>query len=233
MNRTYLNNIVHERTQGIVQQGPFTGLKLCNYDNGCLGNKLLGSYESQLYAAIEQTINYQPDLVINLGCGEGYYGLGLAKRLPNVRNILIDNAEHELINALYNLQSNKLSNVELWNYADIDVIQYIMRKYKKPFLFIDVEGYEITFLDQNINSELVKSCIIVECHDFQGIPITQILNERFNDSHHVFNILDDLNKTSDHHAIKDLTKEEKNLLLSEGRPGVMNWLYMIPKKLIL
>lgn len=229
MNRTYLNNIIHERTQGVVQRGPFTGLKLCNYDSGCLGNKLLGSYESQLYPAIEQTINYKPDLIINLGCGEGYYGLGLAKRLPNVRNIIVDNAEHELINALYNLQANNLDNVELWNSADLEVTEFIMSKYNKPFLFVDVEGYEITFLDKKTNKELEKSYIIVECHDFQGTPITQILQERFINSHHIFNIYDELNKTSDHQSIQSLTKEEKDLLLSEGRPGVMNWLYMIPK----
>ena len=68
----------------VVQSGPFAGMVLP--DRACWGDgdllpKLLGCYEAELHAIIEEILAATPDLVINIGATEGYYAIGMARRL--------------------------------------------------------------------------------------------------------------------------------------------------------
>jgi 2-polyprenyl-3-methyl-5-hydroxy-6-metoxy-1,4-benzoquinol methylase len=45
--------------------------------------KLIGSYESNIYEAVRKAAERNPNTVINVGCAEGYYTVGLARLLPN------------------------------------------------------------------------------------------------------------------------------------------------------
>jgi methylase of polypeptide subunit release factors len=47
--------------------------------------KLLGSYERELHPWIERICRGQYTEIIDVGCAEGYYAVGLARRLPNVK----------------------------------------------------------------------------------------------------------------------------------------------------
>lgn len=229
MNRNELNNLMYRRTGGIVQSGPFQNLKMNDNQGGCLGNKLLGSYESQLYQLIEEIILKKPDLVINIGCGEGYYGVGLAFRMPDVKHILIDTADHELVEAVKNGETNNLTNIEYWKEGPIDKLRELVAQSNTPVFIVDVEGYEMSLLNMETFPELSKTTILVECHDFHGIPITATLTERFNLTHTIINILD-VEKTCSSRHVNDLNEQDKKELLHEGRPVIMNWLYMVPQQ---
>src|SRR5215813_4226420 len=68
-----------------VLTGPFKGMIVTdqpNWDDGNSTLKLLGCYEHELWDAIELAITRKPSAVINIGCAEGYYAIGLARRLP-------------------------------------------------------------------------------------------------------------------------------------------------------
>jgi hypothetical protein len=41
-----------------------------------------GCYEHELHGEIEQLVTRGFDAVLNIGCGEGYYAIGLARRMP-------------------------------------------------------------------------------------------------------------------------------------------------------
>jgi hypothetical protein len=43
--------------------------------------KFLGTYERELYSVIERAIELAPRYVLNIGCAEGFYAVGLALRL--------------------------------------------------------------------------------------------------------------------------------------------------------
>ena len=45
--------------------------------------KLLGCYEQELHQVIERCIKTPYECVVNVGCGDGYYAVGLARRMPN------------------------------------------------------------------------------------------------------------------------------------------------------
>ncbi len=45
--------------------------------------KLLGSYESELHATLEELLAHEYTAVVDVGCAEGYYAVGLGLRLRN------------------------------------------------------------------------------------------------------------------------------------------------------
>ncbi len=75
----------------IVQTGPFVGMTyvseaICS----SLVPKLLGSYEAELHALLTQIVTRDYQTVIDVGCAEGYYAVGLALRLPRARVYAFD-----------------------------------------------------------------------------------------------------------------------------------------------
>src|SRR5947207_8629242 len=75
----------------IIQAGPFAGMRYVAPATGrTILPKLLGSYETELHSIVEQVIAADHRVVINIGCAEGYYAVGLALRLPNSRVYAFD-----------------------------------------------------------------------------------------------------------------------------------------------
>ena len=73
----------------VVQSGPFIGMKIPYSDvwkDYCLGIQVLGCYEQELHFCIEAEITRLNRLknpkIVNIGCGGGYYAVGMACRVP-------------------------------------------------------------------------------------------------------------------------------------------------------
>ena len=66
-----------------VRGGPFDGMQFttdCRWPG--FPTYLTGNYEAELHEALEEFIATRPDVVVDVGCAEGYYAVGLALRLP-------------------------------------------------------------------------------------------------------------------------------------------------------
>ena len=74
-----LANRLLAASRATVQTGPFAGMKYVCQSTGALCPKLLGCYESELHPAIAKAISRQPKNIINVGCAEGYYAIGMAR----------------------------------------------------------------------------------------------------------------------------------------------------------
>ena len=79
-----IHNTILQKTGHIIKYGPFAGM---NYDvaasEGGGAPRLLGGYEASLAPIINDIVEAKPDLIIDVGCAEGYYAIGMARRLPN------------------------------------------------------------------------------------------------------------------------------------------------------
>jgi len=87
---------IYKATSGIVQFGPFAGMRLpdeSSWSGGDGSSKLLGCYEQELHSTVEKAIARQPEVLINIGCAEGYYAVGLARRLPTAQVFAFDTDE--------------------------------------------------------------------------------------------------------------------------------------------
>ena len=96
---------IFNQTECRVQRGPFSGMTIVpktSWGDGDSAAKLLGVYEDELHPAVEDAIKRNPDLILNVGCAEGYYGIGLAARLPESHVIAVD------INSSYPSQMSKV-----------------------------------------------------------------------------------------------------------------------------
>jgi hypothetical protein len=82
-------------TQNIVSGGPFDGMRLPDIDSWGQdrGSKLLSFYEQELHPTIREIIDWGPDKIINVGCAEGYYAVGLARLSPNALVVAYDTDE--------------------------------------------------------------------------------------------------------------------------------------------
>jgi hypothetical protein len=52
--------------------------------------KVLGSYEQELHPAIERVLHDRFTVIVNIGCSDGYYAVGLGRRLSDARVFAFD-----------------------------------------------------------------------------------------------------------------------------------------------
>ena len=225
-----LAKTIRNITNGQVYTGPFKGLHLLPdylWGDGDLSSKLLGLYESQLHSVIEDVISLNPDCVLNVGCAEGYYGLGFAKRLEcEVHLIDVDFRYTDIVNRT--AQLNNVTNYTFSTDSNIQHFKNIVTNKNNPFIFMDCEGVEIHFLDLEVFAELSGVRILVETHDFNVPNCTETLIKRFSDTHYIHEI-HSTPKNMNLDIIYNFSDLDKMVLWNEWRPCEMCWLYMIPK----
>ena len=86
-----LSSLVTSKTSYVVPYGPFAGMR-------CIGvsavstilPRLIGSYEAELHDTIQKLAHRGYQRVVNIGCGEGYYAVGLARLLPAAQVFALD-----------------------------------------------------------------------------------------------------------------------------------------------
>ena len=89
-----------------VLAGPFQGMRYFNEVTwGSLIPKWVGTYEMELHPWIGQIVGQPPRIVIDVGCAEGFYAVGLARLLPGVPVFAFD------IDFISCRQLKKLSNL--------------------------------------------------------------------------------------------------------------------------
>jgi len=229
--RKRILNFVYEQCQGTVKYGPFTGMKILPqycWGDGDTGGKLLGIYETEIYNEIEEVIKTEPDLIINYGCAEGYYGIGMAIRLPNSRVVLFDINQKAIDISKQNTDANGVTNVEYSTECNHTYLEQLLSTAENPFIIMDCEGAEDLVLDPVKIPSLSKARVIVELHDCILPGITERMIEKFSESHEVDGISQG---TRDLHIdpliyISDL---DKLIIYNENRPCTMTWGILTPK----
>ncbi len=224
-----LTKIIFERTSGEVYQGPFKGMKILPkwaWGDGDTAGKLLGLYECELFEHIEQEIKKNPDLIINVGCAEGFYGIGLGKR-TNAQVVLIDVSNELLAIARENASVNKVNKIQFNSNSSIETLNNYLNKFSRPFIFMDCEGFEEELLFPEQMPALSHTSLIVESHDCFRPGITNRIIERFANTHDI-KLITQGSKNPYSSITHDLSDYDKVLLCCEGRPSTASWLYMVP-----
>lgn len=217
-----------------VQNGPFKGMKYIDSDKSTHTYlpKLLGSYEKELWPVIEKITKNNYDKVYNIGCGEGYYAVGLGFVFQNTPIFAYDIEE----------DSRKLCRnlAEINGIIDrVQISAHISHKelgiidLSNSLIICDCEGFEKhLFTNQNI-SNLEKCDLVIETHDFMDIDISTYLKKLFQETHQIESILsiDDIQKAIeyDFKELESFSLTEKALILQEKRPAQMEWLFCTSK----
>jgi len=241
----YLQDVANARRQELlpymfhvtdaqVQTGPFAGITLIPrymWGDGDTAAKLMGVYEDELHDFVEQAIKQDPDTVINVGCAEGYYSVGFAKRLPKAKVLAVDIDLRAALIVRDTASANQLTNLEAVTYTvDHSWLEQKCQPTTNPLLVFDCEGAELDLLDPVKVPSLTKCSIMVECHDCMNLPITSTLLSRFGSTHDIQQVSQTYKDSYQFEFLKHLSDCDKWALVHEGRPSTMSWLYMVPKQ---
>ncbi len=211
---------------GTVQAGPFKGLRYpqLTASGSQLPPKLIGAYEFELQPVLEQALQRNPDLVVNIGCGEGYYAVGSALRLPGARVLAYDLDPLALANckamAWHNEVADRLELVAGCTPEKLRGLPFA----RAMLVLCDCEGAELELLQPEYFA--APADFLVELHRVEGRDPEQEITARFAPTHDVTVIKQAARDPADWPVLAKLTGLEQQLALSEMRAYPMTWLYL-------
>jgi hypothetical protein len=215
-----------------VQSGPLKGLDFTlEQTDGCLIPKLMGCYEKNLHPFFEQAMSKGYDTVVDIGCAEGYYAVGMAMKMPEAEVFAHDISEkaREACSALAkrNGVENRVHVGGIFSGEDFEPL-----KAGRTLVVCDIEGAEKELLDPVRYPNLKNLDLIVEVHDCYSPGLSSVLAERFAGSHNISLVQDYSNGYSLDWAPSwywSLSNFDQMLMLWEMREGATPWLVMHAK----
>lgn len=219
----------------LVLNGPFKGMKYPGFrsKSSSLYSKLIGSYELEISDFILTAIDDKYEQVIDIGCAEGYYAVGLALKIEKtiVYAYDIDSEARKLTVEMANINnvSKKVvvrKSIKSSSFSEFDLT-------KKTLIVCDIEGAERLIFNSS-NIKLLKNCfLIIETHDWVDINISTDLEHLFSPTHNVKAIqsIGDNIKAKNYSftELENLDLLTKYRIFEEGRRYVDEWLIISPK----
>ena len=223
-----VDDFVYEKTGGVVQSGPFKGIRLLReqgWPSGALSPAFLGCHEQELHGPIEEEIKRLKTLssphVANVGSGEGYYAVGLAKRLPHAKVWAIDIAD--------DCKRITAATAAL-NQVDLIIDHKVDECFESvDFVFMDCEGAERIYLDPEKYPALLKATIIVEIHNDETWKNDLILVDRLLSKFHIVAYFEAGRNPNIFDFLVTQPSVFKWMAICENRPCSMGWFVMFPR----
>jgi O-antigen/teichoic acid export membrane protein len=174
-----------ERCGAAVFTGPYAGMAYPTIEAGGseLLPKLLGTYEREIWPLLDHALSRQPERIVNIGCGEGYHAVGLARRLPQLQVVALDAApEYQRLCAAMAAANGVGERVQVLGACDTTLLGELLTP--RSLVLCDCEGHEVDLLDPRLVPGLRNSDILVEVHDGGATgPIHTALHDRFRATH--------------------------------------------------
>lgn len=225
-------------TEPVVLNGIFEGLKYPQFRSrsSSLYAKLIGSYESELddtFKGMFADEDCQYTEILNIGCAEGYYAVGLALKYPNAMVYAYDlEKEARELTAKMAAANGVKDRVIVEKFCGPDTLKNF-KFTGRGLILSDCEGYEKElFTQENINN--LKNCdLVIETHDWVDLTISTNLEKLFKPSHDI-EVIQSLGdnikaKTYSYPEIDDLDVKTRYRILEEGRRFVDEWLVLRSK----
>lgn len=226
-----------------VARGPFAGLHYPRRRGDIVhGAKLLGAYECELHSELERLIGRAPTRVVNIGSGDGYYVVGLARRLPEADVWAVDpdplaqracgrtaalNVVGARVHLTARLDPRALDEALRGPFARLRTSAHATRR---TLCVVDCEGYEDELLDPVAAPSLSQADILVETHDFACAGVTERLAARFAATHHVVRVGIASRAPERYPELADLPAVQAAGLLDEFRHPPQAWLVLTARE---
>ena len=210
-----------------VLGGPFAGLELAPPADARWGPLLWGIHEAELHPSIESLVASGPAWVVNIGGAEGYYAVGLARRLPRARVLAYESDPTRQATLAGTAARNGVAErVEIRGLCTVAGLAAELPA--GACVVCDCEGAELWLLRPDRVPALRGCSVLVELHDFLFAGITGILQRRFGATHDVtlIDAVDDRPAPPDPRGLPDADIQR---LLAEHRPRGMQWAWMRPR----
>jgi hypothetical protein len=221
-----ISNTLAARSGTTILSGPFQGM---NYDTpgaeGTRSARMMGVYEASLVPVIESIIARAYPLVIDIGAAEGYYAVGLARRMPGSRVLARDAnpTAQTLCRALAALNgvADRVETSGRMTHADLAICTTT-----PTVILCDIEGAEGDLLDPAAAPALCAADILVEVHEFHRPGLVALLTDRFAPTHTITRIDRQIDASALPAWMEELSDLDRLIALWEWRAGPTPWLWM-------
>jgi hypothetical protein len=166
-----------------ILDGPFRGMK---YPIRALLNRhgipiLFGTYELELHPIIEEVTSRRYNRIIDIGCAEGYYAVGLARK-TEATIYAFDCEPRERYYCRRMARENGVADrVHVGDWCSTRTLRSLA--IERCLVIADCEGYEVQLFSDDVVAAL-KSCdLIIELHEVPGMDVRAVLLERFLSTH--------------------------------------------------
>lgn len=212
-----------------VLSGPFKGMiypEFVSFNSARLP-KLMGTYESEIYPDLERLTSERPELLIDIGAADGYYAVGLARRLPGTPVRCFDLNPEALAFCHRMAELNQAKNLSIETIFQPAYFESLREK--RALLIVDIDGGEKPLFTEDAVKCLKKSSLIIETHDYLDESITRNLTALFSATHKVKIISWKPNKLDEIPGfLGALPTDEKRAILLE-RIVDNKWMIIEPK----
>lgn len=242
--KLYANYIYNKLTEEIlndnnpiVMGGPFAGMvySVRALDMASLWTvgsatipKLLGCYEAELQGVLSSVFSKRYDTIVNIGCGEGYYAIGCALRMPSVCVHAFD-ANPFMCHLCEDVARANGVAGRVSVYGECDIERLCTLTHDRTLVICDCEGCEMNLLRPDIVPGLVSCDLLVELHDFLDPNITEAILLRFSDTHDIELVSSVQRDPTTFSVLDGLTAIDQRIAVDEFRPGLMQWANMVAK----
>lgn len=212
----------------VVLTGPFAGMLYVAEPGGGSLPKLLGSYETELHQWVTAIINTGYGKIINVGCAEGYYSVGLALKVPETHVIAfdIDPRARQLCEKMAKLNGVS-ERVMVRGECTCEGLDGLLDN--RSLVIFDCEGCELGLLDPGRVPNLRVSDVLVELHDFIDRSISPTIISRFADTHDISLVSGLERDPSTYPALETFNDWDRHVAVTEFRPERMQWAFMRAK----
>lgn len=234
------NGISNEVVQGLspdstVIAGPFAGLRYPSAEaaGSAYWPKILGTYEAELHPVIESIAHAAPVEVIDIGCAEGYYAVGLARLFPGAHISAYDTDDRA--RALCSALSRTNGVEDRVTVAGTFVPEMFgqLKPNVRHLVIADCEGYEAALFTPETCQALANATLIIEVHDFLVPGLAERLYAIVSRTHEVRRIasIPDFARPNVYKAVglAHLNHDQQIQLMAELRPMEMEWFVCLPR----
>lgn len=212
----------------VVYGGLFKGMDyVSRASEGALLPRLLGTYESELHPHLQAIAAKGLDCVVDVGCAEGYYAVGLARLLPEVTVHAHDIDEAARFACAELAAKNEVAERVIVG-GEVRPDGFQAYAGRRTLVLVDAEGAEVDILDPAQSPALAGMSLIVETHDIYRAGALETLTARFAATHQIQRI-DQAAKVYDPPPrFSELAHLDQLLAVWEWRIAPTPWLVMTP-----
>lgn len=229
--RSSLNAFVALHSHNRVLSGPFKGMHILPdiaWGDGDIATRLLGSYEQELHGTLYRFSQRCYEAIVNVGCAEGFYAIGLKRIFADLPVYAFDSSQRAQRICALAATANSVE-LQLHGACTPLAVEELGLVHRRMLWFIDCEGAERELVTESALSYALRLAdLIIECHDFVHVGLTQVLLERLCRTHSCLIVRAGGRDPNQYDFLKALPDDLRWILMSESRPCSMHWLVCEP-----
>jgi len=213
----------------VVQAGPFENMRYVPRAVGsALVPKLLGSYESELHPILEVIVKRQYEKIVDIGCAEGYYAVGLALTNPGtmIHAFDTDDTARKLCQQMATL-NGVAPRVMVSSECTHQRLQELVGR--GSLIICDCEGCEFELLQPSLVSNLRYCDFLVELHETIKPGVTKEMVARFEGTHDIALVDSVLRDPKEYPQLQRFSPLNQRVAVVEYRDEGMQWAFMTAK----